>query len=198
MSVSRRASFAAGIAAVRRQKRQRANMGPTAREITEEAAEGIITGFPDSLENNPMITFQGQDDQDDTNHITVIPGGYPPPSPGDKETGKERNGDGRKNGFRPKPKMQAEIRAFTKESLEKINLRTANLIRDYGFLPKRSAHIEDGAQLPMKFEPFPEDLLGKPIEELDQFVYEKVVNSLQRKRRNGLFFFSVLNIKKST
>ena len=26
----------------------------------------------------------------------------------------------------------------------------------------------------MKFEPFPEDLLGKPIEELDQFVYEKV------------------------
>ena len=75
---------------------------------------------------------------------------------------------------RPKPKMQCEIRAFTKESLEKINLRTANLIRDYGFLPKRSAHIEDGAQLPMKFEPFPSDLLGKPIEELDQFVYEKV------------------------
>ena len=70
--------------------------------------------------------------------------------------------------------MQCEIRAFTKESLEKINLRTANLIRDYGFLPKRSAHIEDGAQLPMKFEPFPADLLGKPIEELDQFVYEKV------------------------
>ena len=72
--------------------------------------------------------------------------------------------------------MQCEIRAFTKESLEKINLRTANLIRDYGFLPKRSAHIEDGAQLPMKFEPFPSDLLGKPIEELDQFVYEKVRN----------------------
>ena len=75
--------------------------------------------------------------------------------------------------------MQCEIRAFTKESLEKINLRTANLIRDYGFLPKRSAHIEDGAQLPMKFEPFPSDLLGKPIEELDQFVYEKVSIILQ-------------------
>ena len=77
--------------------------------------------------------------------------------------------------------MQAEIRAFTKESLEKINLRTANLIRDYGFLPKRSAHIEDGAQLPMKFEPFPEDLLGKPIEELDQFVYEKVVTRIHER-----------------
>ena len=32
----------------------------------------------------------------------------------------------------------------------------------------------DGAQLPAKFEPFPADLLGKPIEELDQYVYEKV------------------------
>ena len=171
MSVSRRASFAAGIAAVRRQKK-RANMGP--RDIVEEA-EGCYHLNHSSDQTLDTLLFTGQDDQDDTNHITVIPGGYPPPFPGE-EAGKERNGDGRKNGFhRPKPKMQAEIRAFTKESLEKINLRTANLIRDYGFLPKRSAHIEDGAQLPMKFEPFPEDLLGKPIEELDQFVYEKVV-----------------------
>ena len=83
--------------------------------------------------------------------------------------------------------MQCEIRAFTKESLEKINLRTANLIRDYGFLPKRSAHIEDGAQLPMKFEPFPSDLLGKPIEELDQFVYEKVKCHLMYYLRNSLY-----------
>jgi hypothetical protein len=37
--------------------------------------------------------------------------------------------------------MQPEIRPFTKESLEKINLRTANLIRDYGFLPKRAPHL---------------------------------------------------------
>ena len=171
MSVSRRASFAAGIAAVRRQKK-RANMGP--RDIVEEA-EGCYHLKHSSDQTLDTLLFTGQDDQDDTNHITVIPGGYPPPCPGETEAGKERNGDGRKNGFhRPKPKMQAEIRAFTKESLEKINLRTANLIRDYGFLPKRSAHIEDGAQLPMKFEPFPEDLLGKPIEELDQFVYEKV------------------------
>ena len=130
-----------------------------------------------------LLISAGPDDQDDTNHITVIPGGYPPPAGGDGDppdlaTNGHTNGlgDSGKRGFqhRPKPKMQTEIRAFTKESLEKINLRTANLIRDYGFLPKRSAHIEDGAQLPMKFEPFPEELLGKPIEELDQFVYEKV------------------------
>ena len=88
--------------------------------------------------------------------------------------------------------MQCEIRAFTKESLEKINLRTANLIRDYGFLPKRSAHIEDGAQLPMKFEPFPSDLLGKPIEELDQFVYEKVRAHFMYYHRNSSLHIKVL------
>ena len=33
---------------------------------------------------------------------------------------------------------------------------------------------EDGAELPAKFEPFPPDLLGRPVEEIDQFVYEKV------------------------
>lgn len=73
-----------------------------------------------------------------------------------------------------KPKMSVEVRPFTRESLEKINLRTSNLIRDYGFLPKRSPHLQDGAQLPPKFEPFPTELLGKPVEELDQYVYEKV------------------------
>ena len=73
-----------------------------------------------------------------------------------------------------KPKMAVEVRSFTRESLEKINLRTSNLIRDYGFLPKRSPHLQDGAQLPPKLEPFPTELLGKPVEELDQYVYEKV------------------------
>jgi hypothetical protein len=73
-----------------------------------------------------------------------------------------------------KPKISNEVRPFTRESLEKINLRTSNLIRDYGFLPKRSPHLLDGAQLPPKFEPFPTELLGKPVEELDQYVYEKV------------------------
>ena len=42
---------------------------------------------------------------------------------------------------------------------------------------QRAAHLEDGAELPMKFEPFPPHLLGKPVEEIDQFVYEKVSNT---------------------
>ena len=75
---------------------------------------------------------------------------------------------------RSKPKMAYEVRPFTKESLEKINLRTSNLIRDYGFLPKRKPNLMDGAELPAKYEPFPPELLGKPVEEIDQYVYEKV------------------------
>ena len=75
---------------------------------------------------------------------------------------------------RNKPRIAWEVRPFTRESLEKINLRTSNLIRDYGFLPRRQPNILDGAQLPAKYEPFPPELLGKPVEELDTYVYEKV------------------------
>lgn len=118
---------------------------------------------------------EGEEESCDTNHITVIPGGRPPPhSPKPNHAAQSSPTDPVKKPPKPKPRMQCEIRAFTQDSLEKINLRTSNLIRDYGFLPKRSAHIEDGAQLPMKFEPFPPALLGRPIEELDQVVYEKV------------------------
>ena len=83
-----------------------------------------------------------------------------------------------------KPKMLTEVRPFTKESLEKINLRTSNLIRDYGFLPKRKPNLMDGAELPAKYEPFQPDYLGRPIEEIDQYVYEKV-------RR---YYFPILSI----
>ena len=78
-----------------------------------------------------------------------------------------------------RPKINYEVRPFTKESLEKINLRTSNLIRDYGFLPKRKPNLMDGAELPAKYEPFPPELLGKPVEEIDQYVYEKVSTAIR-------------------
>ena len=87
-----------------------------------------------------------------------------------------------------KPKIAYEVRPFTKESLEKINLRTSNLIRDYGFLPKRKPNLMDGAELPAKYEPFPPELLGKPVEEIDQYVYEKV---------NETFFLSSSQVESS-
>ena len=96
--------------------------------------------------------------------------------PGGSQYGGSPNGSGSpgQDGRMAKPRIAWEVRPFTKESLEKINLRTSNLIRDYGFLPRRQPNLLDGAQLPAKFEPFPPELLGKPVEELDQYVYEKV------------------------
>ena len=73
-----------------------------------------------------------------------------------------------------KPKILSEVIPFTRESLEKIHLKHNNLIRDYGFLPKRAPSLIDGAQLPAKYEPFPVELIGKPVEEIDPYVYDKV------------------------
>ena len=103
-------------------------------------------------------------------------GGCPLGIYGGSQYGGSPNGSGSpgQDGRMAKPRIAWEVRPFTKESLEKINLRTSNLIRDYGFLPRRQPNLLDGAQLPAKFEPFPPELLGKPVEELDQYVYEKV------------------------
>jgi hypothetical protein len=88
-----------------------------------------------------------------------------------------------------KPRIQYEVRPFTRESLEKINIRTSNLVRDYGFLPKRSPNLADGAQLPAKYEPFPTELLGKPVEELDQYVYEKVREAEEEEAPRASVYF---------
>ncbi|KAI4501662.1 hypothetical protein M0802_002997 [Mischocyttarus mexicanus] len=66
------------------------------------------------------------------------------------------------------------VKPFTKESLDRIENRTVQLVRDYGFQPKRKMSVEDGAVLPMKFEPFPTELYGRPLEEIDNFIYDEV------------------------
>jgi len=47
-------------------------------------------------------------------------------------------------------------------------------VREYGFHPRTKASVEDGDVLPRKFEPFPEHMYGKPLEEIDTFIYEEV------------------------
>lgn len=47
-------------------------------------------------------------------------------------------------------------------------------MREYGFHPRTKASVEDGDVLPRKFEPFPEHMYGKPLEEIDTFIYEEV------------------------
>lgn len=48
------------------------------------------------------------------------------------------------------------------------------MVREYGFNPRSKVSVEDGAMLPKKFEPFPEHMYGKPLEEIDNFIYEEV------------------------
>lgn len=66
------------------------------------------------------------------------------------------------------------VKLFTKESLDRLENKTVQLVRDYGFQPKRRMSVEDGAVLPNKFEPFPTELYGRPLEEIDNFIYDEV------------------------
>jgi len=76
------------------------------------------------------------------------------------------------------------VKPFTKESLDRLENKTVQLVRDYGFQPKRKMSVEDGAVLPNKFEPFPANLYGRPLEEIDNFIYDEVSSS--RRSRSSL------------
>ncbi|KAF5274150.1 hypothetical protein FQR65_LT04548 [Abscondita terminalis] len=68
---------------------------------------------------------------------------------------------------------KAQVKPFTKESLERLERRTVQLVREYGFQPKRKLSVEDGSRLPQKYEPFPSSLYGRPLEEIDNFIYDE-------------------------
>lgn len=70
------------------------------------------------------------------------------------------------------PKQQ--VKPFTKDSLDRLENKHLQLVRDYGFQPKRKTSVEDGGVLPNKFEPFPSNLYGRPLEEIDSFIYDEV------------------------
>lgn len=67
-----------------------------------------------------------------------------------------------------------QVKPFTKESLERLERKTVQLVREYGFQPRRKLSVEDGSRLPAKFEPFPSKLYGRPLEEIDNFIYDEV------------------------
>lgn len=83
-----------------------------------------------------------------------------PPSAGSSTT--------RQNDSKP------DFKPFTKESADKFDARTAKIARDCGFARKRKSSIEDESVLPDKYEPFPKILYGRPLEEIDNFIYEEV------------------------
>lgn len=72
------------------------------------------------------------------------------------------------------PPVKQQVKPFTRESLERLENKTVQLVRDYGFQPRRKLSVEDGSVLPPKFEPFPSKLYGRPLEEIDNFIYDEV------------------------
>ncbi|XP_063905113.1 sodium channel protein 60E isoform X3 [Zophobas morio] len=95
---------------------------------------------------------------------------------------------------------RTQVKPFTKESLERLERKTVQLVREYGFQPRRKLSVEDGSRLPAKFEPFPQKLYGRPLEEIDNFIYDEtfcVVSKRFRKNyihrftaTSSFFFFS--------
>ncbi|XP_068893811.1 sodium channel protein 60E-like isoform X4 [Tenebrio molitor] len=115
----------------------------------------------------------------------------------------EPRGFGKRNSD-PAPAAAArprtQVKPFTKESLERLERKTVQLVREYGFQPRRKLSVEDGSRLPAKFEPFPAKLYGRPLEEIDNFIYDEtfcVVSKRFRKNyihrftaTSSFFFFS--------
>ncbi|CAF4914216.1 unnamed protein product [Pieris macdunnoughi] len=69
---------------------------------------------------------------------------------------------------------RAVVTPFTRESAKRAGSRGAQLVREFGFMPRRRLSVEDGARLPRKYEPFPPKLYGRPLEEIDNFIYDEV------------------------
>mgnify|MGYP007016996481 FL=1 len=91
-------------------------------------------------------------------------------------------------GNNTKPAVRQQVKPFTKESLERLESKTVQLVRDYGFQPRRKLSVQDGSILPTKFEPFPKKLYGRPLEEIDNFIYDEVNHFLLIK--HFLFFIN--------
>ncbi|XP_066593398.1 sodium channel protein 60E-like [Prorops nasuta] len=105
---------------------------------------------------------------------TVLPSGSrTPAASGSSKTGKQ------------------SVKPFTKESLDRLENRTVQLVREYGFQPKRKMSVEDGAVLPNKFEPFPSNFYGRPLEEIDNYIYDETFCVVSKRfRKNYIHRFT--------
>lgn len=74
----------------------------------------------------------------------------------------------------PGKPQQVQVVEYTEKSQDKHECRHVQLVREYGFHPRSKVQVVDGALLPRKFEPFPEEMYGRPLEEIDTFIYEEV------------------------
>lgn len=89
---------------------------------------------------------------------------------------------------------RAAVTPFTRESARRAGSRGAQLVREFGFMPRRRLSVEDGARLPRKYEPFPPKLYGRPLEEIDNFIYDEVSPFWQLVDQNFPCSLAVKNI----
>ncbi|KAI9582767.1 hypothetical protein GQX74_011984 [Glossina fuscipes] len=82
-----------------------------------------------------------------------------------------------------------QVVAYTQKSQIKHENRHIQLVREYGFHPRTKATVEDGDVLPKKFEPFPENMYGKPLEEIDTFIYEEMLTKCKGSVQVGKSIF---------
>ncbi|XP_055533096.1 sodium channel protein 60E isoform X2 [Wyeomyia smithii] len=84
-----------------------------------------------------------------------------------------------------------QVVAYTEKSQDKHESRHIQLVREYGFHPRSKVQVEDGAVLPRKFEPFPDDMYGRPLEEIDNFIYEETFCVVSKRfRKNYIHRFT--------
>ncbi|GBP78833.1 Sodium channel protein 60E [Eumeta japonica] len=84
-------------------------------------------------------------------------------------------GSGGGNGGGSRDEPRAAVTPFTRESAKRAGSRGAQMVREFGFMPRRRLSVEDGARLPRKYEPFPPKLYGRPLEEIDNFIYDESI-----------------------
>ncbi|XP_063982973.1 sodium channel protein 60E-like isoform X2 [Diachasmimorpha longicaudata] len=109
-------------------------------------------------------------------------------------TGNVISGQGSASGYATTKNSKHSVKPFTKESLDRLENRTIQLVRDYGFQPRRKTSVEDGAILPHKFEPFPSNLYGRPLEEIDNFIYDETFCVVSKRfRKNYIHRFTATN-----
>ncbi|XP_077281924.1 sodium channel protein 60E isoform X1 [Temnothorax americanus] len=118
----------------------------------------------------------------------------PQAASGDVPDARESKLESRSSGARtPGSKSGKQtVKPFTKES--RLENKSVQLVREYGFQPKRKMSVEDGARLPNKFEPFPNDLYGRPLEEIDNFIYDETFCVVSKRfRKNYIHRFTATN-----
>ncbi|XP_050539645.1 sodium channel protein 60E-like isoform X2 [Daktulosphaira vitifoliae] len=86
------------------------------------------------------------------------------------------------------PKVQ--VRPFTKDSLD-VRQNVPATSTGYGYQTRNKVSVLDGSVLPSKFEPFPRELYGKPLEEIDNFIFDETFCVVSKRfRKNYIHRFT--------